>query len=130
MPSQVETCRSEHQAGWLAALYAYKGLLLIIGVYMAWETRHVKIPALNDSQHIAASVYLALITSGIVLLLGRMTADRASLSFVACSALILAATTSTLCLLFLPKLLAKTTEEDADPVTQSMGLKLECNTRR
>jgi gamma-aminobutyric acid type B receptor len=36
----------------MGALYAYKGLLLLFGVYMAWETRNVKIPALNDSQYI------------------------------------------------------------------------------
>lgn len=49
---QVEVCRSAHTQGWLGALYVYKGLLLLVGVYMAWETRHVKIPALNDSQYI------------------------------------------------------------------------------
>jgi gamma-aminobutyric acid type B receptor len=38
---QVEVCRSQHTSGWLGALYVYKGLLLIVGVYMAWETRFV-----------------------------------------------------------------------------------------
>lgn len=36
---QVEVCRSQHTNGWLSALYVYKGLLLVVGVYMAWETR-------------------------------------------------------------------------------------------
>jgi hypothetical protein len=36
---QVEVCRSQYTHGWLGFLYGYKGLLLIVGVYMAWETR-------------------------------------------------------------------------------------------
>jgi len=39
LPLQVEVCRSQHTNGWLGALYVYKGLLLVVGVYMAWETR-------------------------------------------------------------------------------------------
>lgn len=39
LPLQVEVCRSQHTNGWLSALYVYKGLLLVVGVYMAWETR-------------------------------------------------------------------------------------------
>ncbi|EDW39579.1 GL15283 [Drosophila persimilis] len=80
---QVEVCRSQHTQTWLSVLYAYKGLLLVVGVYMAWETRHVKIPALNDSQYIGVSVYSVVITNDII-----------------------------------------------DPVIHSMGLKMECNTRR
>ncbi|XP_051153184.1 uncharacterized protein LOC127276638 isoform X2 [Leptopilina boulardi] len=39
---QVEVCRSQHTNGWLGALYVYKGLLLVVGVYMAWETRELQ----------------------------------------------------------------------------------------
>lgn len=33
----------------------------VFGAFLAWETRHVSIPALNDSQHIGLSVYNVLI---------------------------------------------------------------------
>lgn len=36
---QVEECSSVHIEKWLGGLYVYKGLLLAVGVYMAWETR-------------------------------------------------------------------------------------------
>ncbi|XP_066594696.1 LOW QUALITY PROTEIN: uncharacterized protein GABA-B-R3 [Prorops nasuta] len=127
---QVEVCRSQHTTGWLGALYAYKGLLLVVGVYMAWETRHVKIPALNDSQYIGMSVYSVVITSGIVVVLANLMSDRATLAFVTITTLILASTTSTLALLFLPQLANILGGERADPVVQSLGLKIECNTRR
>ncbi|CAL7934649.1 unnamed protein product [Xylocopa violacea] len=127
---QVEVCRSQHTNSWLGALYVYKGLLLIVGVYMAWETRHVKIPALNDSQYIGMSVYSVVITSGIVVVLANLMSDRATLAFVTITALILASTTATLALLFLPQLTNILAGERADPVVQSLGLKIECNTRR
>ncbi|XP_014468350.1 PREDICTED: uncharacterized protein LOC106741151 [Dinoponera quadriceps] len=127
---QVEVCRSQHTNGWLLALYVYKGLLLVVGLYMAWETRHVKIPALNDSQYIGMSVYLVVITSGIVVVLANLMPDRATLAFVTITALILSSTTVTLALLFLPQLANILAGERADPVVQSFGLKIECNTRR
>ncbi|XP_024947332.1 uncharacterized protein LOC107274234 isoform X3 [Cephus cinctus] len=127
---QVEVCRSQHTNGWLGALYVYKGLLLVVGVYMAWETRHVKIPALNDSQYIGMSVYSVVITSGIVVVLANLMSDRATPAFVTITALILASTTATLVLLFLPQLANILAGERADPVVQSLGLKIECNTRR
>ncbi|XP_078036584.1 gamma-aminobutyric acid type B receptor subunit 3 isoform X2 [Augochlora pura] len=127
---QVEVCHSQHTNSWLGALYVYKGLLLVVGVYMAWETRHVKIPALNDSQYIGMSVYFVVITSGIVVVLANLMSDRATLAFVTITALILASTTATLALLFLPQLANILAGERADPVVQSLGLKIECNTRR
>lgn len=101
---QVEVCRSQHTQTWLGVLYAYKGLLLVVGVYMAWETRHVKIPALNDSQYIGVSVYSVVITSAIVVVLANLISERVTLAFITITALILTSTTATLCLLFIPKL--------------------------
>lgn len=133
VPNKVEVCRSHHTQSWLGALYAYKGLLLIVGVYMAWETRHVKIPALNDSQYIGVSVYSVVITSAIVVVLANLIADQVTLAFVTITALILTSTTATLSLLFVPKINAIWGRQSApnnDPISHSMGLKMEYNTRR
>ncbi|XP_052748761.1 gamma-aminobutyric acid type B receptor subunit 2 [Galleria mellonella] len=127
---QIEVCKSQNTAGWLCALYAYKGLLLIVGVYMAWETRNVKISALNDSKYIGISVYSVVITSTIVVVIGTIISERATLAYITITSLILITTTSTLCLLFLPKIVAIMRNAEEDPVIQSMGLRLECKTRR
>lgn len=111
-------------------IYCYKGFLLIVGVYMAWETRHVKIPSLNDSQYIGICVY-SVVSSSIVVVLSNFVADYITLSYLATALSILTSTTITLVLLFLPKLksvLGRTDGENA--IAQSMGLKVECNTRR
>jgi gamma-aminobutyric acid type B receptor len=41
---------------WLIVVYGTKALLLLFGLFLAWETRKVKISALNDSQHIGKEI--------------------------------------------------------------------------
>lgn len=71
---------------------------------MAWETRHVKISALNDSQYIGVSVYSVVITSASVVVLANLLSERVTLAFIITTSFILSSTTATLCLLFLPKI--------------------------
>ena len=49
---KLEHCESKNLSYWLGAVYTFKGLLLVFGVFLAWETRAVTIPALNDSRYI------------------------------------------------------------------------------
>lgn len=100
---QLSKCHSAHMSKWTGAFYAYKGLLLLFGVYMAWETRHVKIPVLNDSKYIGMNIYNVVLCSVTAVALSTLISDRPTLSFSLVSALILLSTTVLLCLLFLPK---------------------------
>uniref|UniRef100_A0A182NEE9 G-protein coupled receptors family 3 profile domain-containing protein n=1 Tax=Anopheles dirus TaxID=7168 RepID=A0A182NEE9_9DIPT len=128
---QVELCRSRHYEGWLGMLYAYKGLLLVVGVYMAWQTRNVKISALNDSQYIGISVYSVVITSASVVVLANLLYEKVTLAFIITAGFVLISTTATLCLLFLPKIKDIFEKGEVyDPIIHSMGLKMEFNTRR
>ena len=47
---------------WLIISYAYKGLLQLVAMFMAFHIRKVKIKALNDSKEIAVIVYINSIT--------------------------------------------------------------------
>ena len=74
-----------------------------IGCFLAWETRHVSIPALNDSKYIGMSVYnvvIMCICGGAVTFIIR---DQPTQSFLILSAFIMFATSATLCLVFMPK---------------------------
>ena len=51
IPIHVE-CVSEYQTYWLGCILAKDGLMLIFGAFLAWETRKVTVPALNDSKFI------------------------------------------------------------------------------
>lgn len=75
----------------------------MFGVYMAWETRNVKIPVLNDSQYIGMNVYNVVIMSIIVVTLTNILPDQPTMAYVMESAFVLVSTTLTLCLLFVPK---------------------------
>lgn len=120
-----EYCQSEHMTIFLSIIYAYKGLLLVIanllllqiiyqiysdllifqvfGAFLAWETRHVSIPALNDSKHIGFSVYNVFITCIAGAAISLVLSDRKDLVFILLSFFIIFCTTATLCLVFVPK---------------------------
>lgn len=100
---QSSSCQSVHMDKWLGSFYAFKGLLLIFGVYMAWETRNVKIPALNDSQYIGMNVYNVVTMTITVVVMSNMLSKSPTLSYVIESTILLLSTTVTLCLLFVPK---------------------------
>lgn len=56
-------CTSEASFTWLPVLFAYKGFILLAGLFLAFETRKVKIKSLNESRFIAMSIYGAVIVS-------------------------------------------------------------------
>ncbi len=45
-------CMSNWETYWFGSLMCKNGLLLIFGAFLAWETRKVTVPALNDSKYI------------------------------------------------------------------------------
>ncbi|XP_074651672.1 uncharacterized protein LOC141906324 [Tubulanus polymorphus] len=126
---QMARCHSVHIDKWTGGFYAYKGLLLIFGVYMAWETRHVKIPALNDSQYIGMNVYNVVVTSVIVVALSNILSTEPTVAYNCVSAFIILSTSATLALLFIPKIYT-IIKSDGNPVITTSGLMVEANTRR
>ncbi|RMX39594.1 hypothetical protein pdam_00004029 [Pocillopora damicornis] len=101
------TCEVNRIEIWLGLLYSYKGILLLFGLFLAWETRNVKIPALNDSHHIGMAVYNVVI----VCIVGTPVVtfvheEQFEASFIVTGICILFSTTSTLCIVFVPKIAA------------------------
>ena len=43
-------CHCNYTYYWLGSLYGIKGLLLVFGVFLAFATRQITIPGLNDSK--------------------------------------------------------------------------------
>ena len=100
---QLEYCYCEYKPVWLGILYAYKGLLLLFGVFLAWETRHVNIPALNDAHYIGMSVYNVFIIGVIGVPIAMVIQQAQDAAFALSAALLIFCTTVTLCLVFIPK---------------------------
>ncbi|XP_037074504.1 gamma-aminobutyric acid type B receptor subunit 2-like, partial [Pollicipes pollicipes] len=100
-----EYCKSNKMTVFVGCIYAYKGLLMIFGCFLAWETRHVNIAALNDSKYIGMSVYNVVIMCVIGVAISFVLSDDQDASFIIISIFILFCTTGTLCLVFVPKLI-------------------------
>ncbi|KAK6634896.1 hypothetical protein RUM44_000143 [Polyplax serrata] len=99
-----EYCQSEKMTIFVGSIYAYKGLLMIFGAFLAWETRHVSIPALNDSKYVGMSVYNVVIMCVMGAAISFVLSDKQDASFIIISVFIIFCTTATLCLVFVPKL--------------------------
>ncbi|KAF4532635.1 hypothetical protein B566_EDAN009816, partial [Ephemera danica] len=100
-----EYCQSNKMTLFIGSIYAYKGLLLIFGAFLAWETRHVSIPALNDSKYVGMSVYNVVIMCVMGAAISFVLSDQQDASFIIISVFIIFCTTGTLCLVFVPKLI-------------------------
>lgn len=99
-------CQNNYSAYWIAAMYVYKGLLLAFGTFLAWETRHVTVPVLNDSKYIGACIY-NVVTACIfgVPLAHVLPIDQMTLTFVLESCLLFFCTTICQCIIFVPKVI-------------------------
>ncbi|OQV15825.1 Gamma-aminobutyric acid type B receptor subunit 2 [Hypsibius exemplaris] len=102
---QIGFCVSEHMTIYLGVTYAFKGILMAFGCFLAWETRHVSIPALNDSKYIGMSVYNVVIMCVIGVAISIILTDQQEYAFLIISGFIIFCTTITLCLVFVPKLI-------------------------
>lgn len=77
--------------------------LQIFGAFLAWETRHVSIPALNDSKYVGMSVYNVVIMCVTGAAISFVLADKQDAMFIMLSVFIIFCSTATLCLVFVPK---------------------------
>ncbi|KAG5671522.1 hypothetical protein PVAND_001716 [Polypedilum vanderplanki] len=100
-----EYCQSEQMNIFVGVIYAYKGMLLIFGAFLAWETRNVSIPALNDSKHIGLSVYNVVIMCVMGAAIALVLSDQKDAVFLLISIFIMFCTTVTLILVFVPKII-------------------------
>ncbi|KAI3382081.1 hypothetical protein SNEBB_008077 [Seison nebaliae] len=115
---QIKYCTSNHLLIWICTIFIYKGVLLVFGCFLAWETRHVSIPALNDSKHIGLSVYAALVccvcAAAISLMLrggtvlptnSNSAVNLLDAAYLITGGLVLTTTSFTLGVIFTPKIL-------------------------
>ena len=83
--------------------YTFHSLLLIFGLFLAFETRKISIPALNDSRLIGISVYNVVLLCAVGVPVSFFTNSHPTVSLSLICAVILFCTTLTLGILFVPK---------------------------
>ena len=52
-----QLCRSDHHMIWIGILYSIKGILIVIGIYLSYETRASKIEMINDAHLVRMCTY-------------------------------------------------------------------------
>jgi len=103
LPGIIGVCKSDDSLAWLAVLFAYKGLLLLVGLFLAFETRKIKMKYLNESRFVAMSVYGAVIASIALTPIGLFLQDFPSVQYGVLGMVMLLITTLILCLVFVSK---------------------------
>ncbi|XP_052793470.1 gamma-aminobutyric acid type B receptor subunit 2-like [Mya arenaria] len=100
----VRMCRSDNSAyfGW--SVYIIEGALLSFGAFLAWETRHVKIEALNDSHQIGLCLYNVVVLSAVGLTLSLLLENEVVMLYGITSGCLIIGTTVTQLVVFLPKI--------------------------
>ncbi|XP_031556783.1 gamma-aminobutyric acid type B receptor subunit 2-like isoform X2 [Actinia tenebrosa] len=104
--SYVEVCSSNDISIWGGILICYKGVLLLFGAFLAWETRNVSYSELNDSRNIAISVYTILVSSLVGIPVLIFVKEYPDFTFCIASFFVLISTSLIIALMFLPKVIA------------------------
>ncbi|XP_071051678.1 gamma-aminobutyric acid type B receptor subunit 1 isoform X3 [Onthophagus taurus] len=102
---ELEHCESDHNNIWLGVMYGYKGLVLVFGLFLAYETRSLKVKQINDSRYVGMSIYnvvvLCLITAPVTMVIASQ--QDASYTFVALA--IIFCCFLSMALIFVPKVI-------------------------
>ncbi len=103
MHHYVNLCTSDYSLYFLAVVYSTKGLLLAFGCFLAWETKKVTIPALNDSHNIGMCIYNVVVLSVISVTLPLVLQTQITLNYILTSVLLILGTTIIQLIVFIPK---------------------------
>ncbi|XP_078721631.1 gamma-aminobutyric acid type B receptor subunit 1-like isoform X3 [Lampetra fluviatilis] len=102
--SRLEHCSSFKIMTWLGVFYGYKGVLLLLGIFLAYETKSMYAEKINDHRAVGMAIYnvaiLCMITAPVTMIL----TSQQDASFVFTSLAIIFSSFITLAVLFLPKM--------------------------
>ncbi|XP_074470409.1 gamma-aminobutyric acid type B receptor subunit 1 isoform X1 [Sebastes fasciatus] len=100
----LEHCSSEKMNTWLGVVYGYKGLLLLLGIFLAYETKSISTEKINDHRAVGMAIYnvavLCMITAPVTMILS----SQQDASFAFASMAIVFSVYITLVVLFIPKM--------------------------
>ncbi|XP_010568227.1 PREDICTED: gamma-aminobutyric acid type B receptor subunit 1 [Haliaeetus leucocephalus] len=101
---QLEHCSSTKMNTWLGIFYGFKGLLLLLGIFLAYETKSVSTEKINDHRAVGMAIYnvavLCLITAPVTMILS----SQQDAAFAFASLAVVFSSYITLVVLFVPKM--------------------------
>ena len=102
---RFEECQCANYGYLIGALYVYKGLLVVFGLFLAYESRNVKYFYINDSRFVSITMYIVVILVGIGAPLSLVLAVHYFIdaAYMLAVLMIIAACMSCLLILYVPK---------------------------
>ncbi|XP_038050632.1 gamma-aminobutyric acid type B receptor subunit 2-like [Patiria miniata] len=99
-------CTSVNDTIWTMAIIIYKAFVVVFGAFLAWSTRNVNVPGLNDSYYVGLSIYNTVICCVVAVPLSILNVSSMGVTYALVAGFLLLCTTMTLCMLFIPKIIA------------------------
>ncbi|XP_055848859.1 gamma-aminobutyric acid type B receptor subunit 1 isoform X1 [Episyrphus balteatus] len=102
---ELEHCESERNSMWLGLVYGFKGLILVFGLFLAYETRSIKVKQINDSRYVGMSIYNVVVLCLITAPVGMVIASQQDASFAFVSLAVIFCCFLSMLLIFVPKVI-------------------------
>ena len=98
-------CECDNYPYLIGALYVYKGLLVVFGLFLAYESRNVKYYYINDSRFVSIAMYIVVILVGIGAPLSLVLAVHffTDAAYILAIFMVIASCLSCMLILFVPK---------------------------
>lgn len=84
-------------------MYGFKGLILVFGLFLAYETRSIKVKQINDSRYVGMSIYNVVVLCLITAPVAMVIASQQDASFVFVSLAVIFCCFLSMLLIFVPK---------------------------
>lgn len=84
-------------------IYGFKGLILVFGLFLAYETRSIKVKQINDSRYVGMSIYNVVVLCLITAPVAMVIASQQDASFVFMSLAVIFCCFLSMLLIFVPK---------------------------
>ncbi|XP_053958824.1 gamma-aminobutyric acid type B receptor subunit 1 [Anastrepha ludens] len=102
---ELEHCESHHNSMWLSLVYGFKGLILVFGLFLAYETRSIKVKQINDSRYVGMSIYNVVVLCLITAPVGMVIASQQDASFAFVALAVIFCCFLSMLLIFVPKVI-------------------------
>lgn len=86
-------------------MYGFKGLILVFGLFLAYETRSIKVKQINDSRYVGMSIYNVVVLCLVTAPVAMVIASQQDASFVFVSLAVIFCCFLSMLLIFVPKVI-------------------------
>lgn len=102
-PAEQPLHTKTQQIAAIGLIYGFKGLILVFGLFLAYETRSIKVKQINDSRYVGMSIYNVVVLCLITAPVAMVIASQQDASFVFMALAVIFCCFLSMLLIFVPK---------------------------